>query len=97
MTHPLRAAFAAQAAACAGLGSPVMARLCHLLADRLDPAGPPGPRLLDWPGDLGPAGDSVPLGLCAALILRLWPGDATVDLNRADFHGRWIDWRAPPA
>ncbi len=29
----------------------------------------------------------------AALTLRLWPGDVTLDLGRADFHGRWIDWR----
>ena len=29
----------------------------------------------------------------AALTLRLWPGDFTVPLGRADFHGRWIDWQ----
>jgi hypothetical protein len=29
----------------------------------------------------------------AALVLRLWPGDITLDLGRADFHGRWIDWQ----
>ncbi|MEM6306078.1 MAG: DUF2332 family protein [Pseudomonadota bacterium] len=28
----------------------------------------------------------------AALTLRLWPGDITLALGRADFHGRWIDW-----
>ena len=28
----------------------------------------------------------------AALTLRLWPGDITLNLARADFHGRWIDW-----
>lgn len=28
----------------------------------------------------------------AALTLRLWPGDITIDLGRADFHGRWIKW-----
>ncbi|MEM1375611.1 MAG: DUF2332 family protein [Pseudomonadota bacterium] len=32
----------------------------------------------------------------ARLTLRLWPGDLSIDLGRADFHGRWIDWRAPP-
>ena len=31
----------------------------------------------------------------AGLTLRLWPGDHRIDLGRADFHGRWIDWRAP--
>ena len=28
----------------------------------------------------------------AALTLRLWPGDLTLNLGRADFHGRWIRW-----
>jgi hypothetical protein len=37
--------------------------------------------------------DAHPRG--AALTLRLWPGDVTIDLGRADFHGRWVDWRAP--
>ncbi|MEL6452996.1 MAG: DUF2332 family protein [Pseudomonadota bacterium] len=31
----------------------------------------------------------------AALTLRLWPGDITLRLGRADFHGRWIRWAAP--
>ena len=31
----------------------------------------------------------------AALTLRLWPGDLTIPMGRADFHGRWIDWKAP--
>jgi hypothetical protein len=30
----------------------------------------------------------------AALTLRLWPGDKTIALGRADFHGRWVDWAA---
>ncbi len=30
----------------------------------------------------------------AALTLRLWPGDLTMSLGRADFHGRWVDWQA---
>lgn len=30
----------------------------------------------------------------AALTLRMWPGDITLDLGRADFHGRWITWNA---
>ena len=29
----------------------------------------------------------------AALTLRLWPGNLTLQLGRADFHGRWIDWQ----
>ncbi|WP_323036758.1 DUF2332 domain-containing protein [Pararhodobacter sp.] len=32
----------------------------------------------------------------AALTLRLWPEDLTLDLGRADFHGRWVDWRGVP-
>lgn len=28
----------------------------------------------------------------AALTLRLWPGDIMLNLGRADFHGRWINW-----
>lgn len=31
----------------------------------------------------------------AALSLRLWPGGETLDLGRADFHGRWVRWSAP--
>ncbi len=29
----------------------------------------------------------------AALTLRLWPGNITLTLGRADFHGRWIEWQ----
>lgn len=32
----------------------------------------------------------------AALTLTLWPGPETIPLGRADFHGRWVDWTAPP-
>lgn len=28
----------------------------------------------------------------AVLTLRLWPGDLRLDLGRADFHGRWVEW-----
>lgn len=31
----------------------------------------------------------------AALSLTLWPGGKTIPLGRADFHGRWVDWRTP--
>jgi PTH1 family peptidyl-tRNA hydrolase len=40
---------------------------------------------------LGMEGDGGPGG--AVLTLRLWPGDLRLDLGRADFHGRWVDWR----
>lgn len=29
----------------------------------------------------------------AALRLRLWPGDVDQVIARADFHGRWVEWR----
>lgn len=32
----------------------------------------------------------------AAVSLTIWPEGTAIDLGRADFHGRWIDWRAPP-
>ena len=28
----------------------------------------------------------------AALTLRLWPDDLTLNLGRVDFHGRWVNW-----
>ncbi len=31
----------------------------------------------------------------AGLNLTLWPGGQAIPLGRADFHGRWVDWRAP--
>ncbi len=81
MTADLRHAFRQQARACEWLGSPFMARLCRLLSDRLDATGPLGARLFGWGGDVGPAGDSVPLRLCGALhalVLRGHPGLAAV-------------------
>jgi hypothetical protein len=72
VTDRLRAALREQAQACADLGSPFMARLCTLLADRLQPGTPLTDRLFGWPGDLGPRADSVPLRLAGALhALRL--------------------------
>jgi len=31
----------------------------------------------------------------AGLSMTLWPGGWTFALGRADFHGRWVDWRNP--
>ncbi|RVT85751.1 DUF2332 family protein [Rhodobacteraceae bacterium CCMM004] len=31
----------------------------------------------------------------ARLTLTVWPGGEPVTLGRADFHGRWVDWRPP--
>lgn len=32
----------------------------------------------------------------APIELTIWPGAHKLDLGRVDFHGRWIDWNAPP-
>ena len=29
----------------------------------------------------------------AAMTLRIWPSDITIDLGCADFHGRWVQWK----
>lgn len=70
--NALREALLQQAVACEKLDSPFMGRLCRLLADRLAPGSPLTNRLFDWPGDISPAGQSLPLRLCGALhALRL--------------------------
>jgi hypothetical protein len=33
-------------------------------------------------------------GSGAALTLHLWPAGDVIDCGRADFHGRWVEWRA---
>lgn len=33
----------------------------------------------------------------AGLRLHLWPDDLAIDLGRADYHGRWVDWHVPAA
>ncbi len=67
MTDRVRAAFRDQARHCAALGSPFMARLMQLCADRLTPGTPVPDRVLFWPGDVSPRGHSVPLRLAGAL------------------------------
>ena len=57
-----------------------------------------GERLIGATGAL--ATDAAPLarfsmeaaGPSAALTLQLWPGKVMLDLGRADYHGRWIEW-----
>lgn len=63
----LRAAFEVQARACAGLGSPFMARLMTLCAERLEAESPVGAVLFGYPGDPGPSAGSLPLRLAGAL------------------------------
>ncbi len=62
-----RAAFAAQARACAGLGSPFTARLLQGFADHGLPEGAVAKRISAWPGDISGSGASVPLRLAGAL------------------------------
>jgi hypothetical protein len=57
--------FADQATACEHLGSPFTAKLCRVLADRLDIGTRFGRRILEWTGD--PYADNVALRACGAL------------------------------
>lgn len=69
----VRAAFRSQAKSCAALGSPFVAMLCDLAAERLTAAQPVGRHLLGWTGDPSSSADSVPLrfaGSLHALVLR---------------------------
>lgn len=68
----VRAAFAAQEAACRRLGSPFTADLLDLLAHRLDETSALGARCLDWPGD--PRADALALRAAAALHARALTG-----------------------
>ena len=67
----VRNAFLVQARACDSLGSPFTARLCRAVSARLDRQTEVGQKILSWPGDVGPSGDSVPLRLAGALRVAL--------------------------
>ena len=67
MTGRLPEALLTQAQACEALGSPLTANLLSLLAERLTPSSPLTACLFNWPGDMGPSADSVPLRLVGAL------------------------------
>ncbi|QBX99699.1 DUF2332 family protein [Rhodophyticola sp. CCM32] len=67
MTDALRQAFHFQAKSCEMLGSPFMGRLMTLFAERLSPGSAVADRLLGWPGDVGPAAQSVPLRIAGSL------------------------------
>ncbi|MEK6215668.1 MAG: DUF2332 family protein [Boseongicola sp.] len=65
-------AFGRQAKACADLGSPFMAQLMALFAERLRSGGVVSDHILNWSGDPEPSADCVPLRLAGALhALRL--------------------------
>lgn len=57
--------FADQAIACEELGSPFTARLCQIMARRLDNRSRFGRRILEWDGD--PYADNVALRACGAV------------------------------
>jgi hypothetical protein len=75
----LAAEFHRQGRACAGLDSPFMHRLMHLLPAVVEPTGPVGRRLLSFGGDVGPAGHSLPLRLAGALHALVLTGDRLAD------------------
>lgn len=88
----IAAAFAAQSAACARMGSPFTAALLAGAGDWLDPATRTGARIRDWPGD--PSADALPLRLAGALhalarsgeapaLTAAWPPDPRGDAARA--------------
>jgi PTH1 family peptidyl-tRNA hydrolase len=63
----VRGAFRSQGKSCALLGSPFMGRLMPLIGERLTAETGVGARILGWEGDVGPAGQSVPLRTAGAL------------------------------
>jgi hypothetical protein len=63
----VRDAFRAQAESCATMGSPFTARLCTVLARRLQPGDPVSDRVLGWKGDPEGRADALPLRLAGAL------------------------------
>ena len=73
----LRAAFLGQAASCAGLGSPLMARLMGLLAERWPEDTALARRLAGWEGDVGPSGASLPLRVAGGLHALVLSGRDT--------------------
>ena len=86
----VRAAFREQARICASLGSPFTARVCELVAARLDRSTVVGRHVLDWSGDPRPNADALPLRFAGALhacarrgqpeaVADAWPPNATPD------------------
>jgi hypothetical protein len=72
----VRAAFARQAEWARKLESPLMIRLCRLLAERLDRSTETGRRVLDWPGTADSFADALPLRLTGGLHALVRRGDA---------------------
>jgi hypothetical protein len=73
---PFRLHARQQAIFCEGLAAPFTARLCGLLADRIDPASALGTRLDQWPGE--PSTDALVLRLTGGLHSAARSGRAPV-------------------
>ena len=63
----VRESFRKQAIPCEALGSPFTARLCNLMAERLDDGSAIGNRVLNWPGISSGTNDALALRVCGAL------------------------------
>ncbi len=72
----VRASFAEQVPTMERLGSPFMARLMRLLAQRLAPGTPVTDRMLDWPGDPHAGADNLSMRLAGGLHALVISGDA---------------------
>lgn len=71
----VRTAFAEQAGSCANLGSPFTARLCNLLAARLDHSTAVGHRILSWQGEPSGKNDALALRIAGALHALVLSGE----------------------
>jgi hypothetical protein len=85
--------FESQAKACDQMGSPFTARLCRILATRLDTRTRFGSRILEWEGD--PFADNVALRACGALHALARSGwepnvAAVYPPAQANDHALWI-------
>ena len=60
-------AFRDQSETCARMGSPLMARVLHILAENWDADSALGQKMAQFQGDIGPAGHSLPLRICGGL------------------------------
>jgi hypothetical protein len=85
--------FESQAKACDQMGSPFTARLCRILASRLDTRTRFGRRILEWEGD--PFADNVALRACGALHALARSGwepnvAAVYPPAQANDHALWI-------
>lgn len=70
----VRQSFLRQAKSCDDLGSPFTARLCRLMAARLDETTSVGRHILEWQGDPTSNGDALALRLAGALHALMLSG-----------------------